>query len=431
MKPILIYSSVITERLQYILDLFWKTNYKSTDSLEDFKNYIGPKISYSKGKEAPDSYWIVPNGLLYESGITQQNIHVSYWNEWPIFFLGNGDLPFDIFAASFYLITRYEEYLPHEPDQYGRFAATNALAFREKFLRLPLVDVWFQQWEKILVEKFPDYTPIQTSFKYRPTFDIDMPFAFLNKPLYIQAGTFLKNIFSNKKETLRQQIATLRGQQSDPFDTFSYLYGQIRQYDFAPVFFFPVAKKYGTYDKNPPQSNTAFQGLIKTTKRQFDIGIHPSWQSGDSKTLLAQEKNYLEKTTETTITKSRQHYIRMSLPTTYQNLIELGIREDYSMGYGNVDGFRASTSRPFYWFNLSQNKKTYLQIHPFCWMDATAYHHTKDAPEKALENLQYYFQTIQKASGQMITIMHNNYFAETPEYVQYRNMMSTFWQMQF
>lgn len=431
MKPILIYSPVITERLQYILDFLWKTNYKLTDSLEDFKNHIGAKISYSKEKIDENSYWIRSYGLLSETNTTQQSIQVAYWNEQPIFFLGNGDLPFDLFSASFYLVSRYEEYLPHEPDQYGRFAAANALAFREKFLRLPLVDVWFQQLEKILGEKFSDYTPAQTSFQYKPTFDIDMPFAFLNKPLYVQLGAFLNNLLGYKKETLRRQIATWRGKQSDPFDTFAYLYEQMHQYGFTPIFFFPVAKKYGTYDKNPPQSNTVFQELIKTTKKQFDIGIHPSWQSGDSKALLAQEKSYLEKTAEITITKSRQHYIRMTLPQTYQNLIALGIQEDYSMGYGSIDGFRASTSRPFYWFDLSHNKKTHLLIHPFCWMDATAYHYTKDTPEEALENLQYYLQTIRKVGGQMVTIMHNNYFAETQEYVPYRNMMSTFWQMQF
>ncbi len=431
MKPILIYSPSITERLRYILDFFWKIDYQLADSLEDFKNHIGAKISYSTEKACEDSYWIFPNKLLTESALQQQAIQVSHWNELPIFFSENGDLPFDIFAASFYLVSRYEEYLPHEQDQYGRYAASNALAFREKFLQLPLVDLWFQQLENILEEKFSDYARVKTRFQYKPTFDIDMPFAFLHRGFYVQASVFLKNILGGKKEKLKEQIKTIQGKQSDAFDIFDFLNVQMHQYKFNPIFFFPVAKTHGKYDKNPPQSNTAFQQLIKKQSELFDIGVHPSWQCGDSKNILVQEKDFLEKTSGEKITKSRQHYIRMTLPKTYQNLIELDIEEDYSMGYGSIDGFRASTSKPFYWFDLSTNKKTALQIHPFCWMDATAYHHTKDAPEKALEKLQYYLQTIQKIDGQMITVMHNNYLSELPEYVQYRNMISSFWKKCF
>ncbi|PZP45690.1 MAG: hypothetical protein DI598_13030, partial [Pseudopedobacter saltans] len=196
-------------------------------------------------------------------------------------------------------------------------------------------------------------------------------------------------------------------------------------------FFFLVAKKYSRYDKNPSPSNIAFQELIKNQSKKYTIGIHPSWQSGDNKHLVQQEKEYLETTTSKKITKSRQHYIRMTLPVTYQHLIQIGIQEDYSMGYGNVDGFRASTSKPLFWFDLSSNKRTQLKIHPFCWMDATAFHHTKENPEQVVQKLQYYLDIIQKVNGQMITIMHNNYFAPTSDTMEFRQAMLSFWENTF
>jgi len=61
------------------------------------------------------------------------------------FFETSGDFSFDIFAASFYLLSRYEEYLPHQKDQFGRYAHTNSLAFREEFLQLPLVNIWIEE----------------------------------------------------------------------------------------------------------------------------------------------------------------------------------------------------------------------------------------------------------------------------------------------
>jgi len=409
------------------LDFFWKGNYAWTHSAEDFNIHIGSKICYANEKPDGNSYWICPIGLLSETHIQTQNFQISYWNELPVFFQAKGDLGFDIFAASFYLLARYEEYLPHEKDKYGRYAETNSLAFKEKFLRLPLIDLWRQQLENILQVKFPDYQPEKRTFQYTPTFDIDMPFAFLHKPFYVHIGAFAKNILHGNKNVLQQQIATWLGKMQDPFDSFSLLNVQMRQYDFQPIFFFPVAKRYGQFDKNPPQSNITFQQLIQQQSRLFDIGLHPSWQSGDCNIILTQEKTYLEKTSGKKITKSRQHYIRMTLPETYQNLINTGIEEDFSMGYGNIDGFRASTSRTFYWFDLSKNEATQLSVHPFCWMDATAYHHTKESPEQVFSNLQYYYEIIQSVGGHMITIMHNNYFAPTSDMAAFREAMLSFW----
>ncbi|MFT4203749.1 MAG: hypothetical protein QM610_07500 [Chitinophagaceae bacterium] len=427
MPSLLVYGPVVTARLRYILDFLFNGSYNITDSLEDFKYYSGAKICYTKEKLNIDCYWIEATELLFENNIQQQNIIITYWQDLPIFFSGKGDLPFDILAASFYFITRYEEYLPHDKDQYGRYAETNGLAFREQFLHLPLVDLWLQELNKILKKRYADYNPVKTKYRYRPTFDIDIPFAFLHKPLYIQAGAFLKNILHRKTETLRQQVATWRGKMQDPFDTFTYLNTQMQQYGWQPTFFFPVAKKHGAFDKNPAQSNTAFQRLIQQEAELFNIGIHPSWQSGDDNTLLRQEKQYLETISNKKITKSRQHYLRMTIPETYDKLIALGIQEDFTMGYGNANGFRASTSRPFYWFDLRKNEKTELRIHPFCWMDATAYHHQKDSAEKVLADLNYFSQVIHNVGGQMITVMHNNYHAAIYPYTAYRKSMATFW----
>jgi len=54
------------------------------------------------------------------------------------------------------------------------------------------------------------------------------------------------------------------------------------------------------------------------------------------------------------ITQSRQHYIRFNLPEGYQRLIAAGITDDYSMGYGSVNGFRASVASSFYWYDLEK-----------------------------------------------------------------------------
>src|SRR5204863_517356 len=83
---------------------------------------------------------IEPCGLLFETGVME---HAIKWFEvngsredksYKAFFKTAGDYPFDIFAASFYLLSRYEEYLPHQKDIYGRYAHQNSLAFKENVL---------------------------------------------------------------------------------------------------------------------------------------------------------------------------------------------------------------------------------------------------------------------------------------------------------
>ena len=42
---------------------------------------------------------------------------------------------FDVFSASFYLVSRYEEYLPYVKDMYERFQAENSLAYKHNFYK--------------------------------------------------------------------------------------------------------------------------------------------------------------------------------------------------------------------------------------------------------------------------------------------------------
>ncbi|PZP42427.1 MAG: hypothetical protein DI598_16945, partial [Pseudopedobacter saltans] len=235
MKNLLIYSVSNTERLSYILNFFWGNNYHITNSVEDFRSHIGAKIAYSSDQIDERAYWIQSTDLLQKQNIEPQSCNISYWKNLPIFFQNGGDLPFDILAASFYLLSRYEEYLPHEKDQYGRYKETNAIAFKEKFLHLPLVDLWFQQVETILQEKFSDYQPQLSTFRYIPTFDIDMPYALLHKPFYVQVGRLAKNMLNGNREEFNFQINILTAKTQDPFDTFSLLDTQINQYVFSPL----------------------------------------------------------------------------------------------------------------------------------------------------------------------------------------------------
>ena len=102
---------------------------------------------------------------------------------------------------------------------------------------------------------------------------------------------------------------------------------------------------------------------------------------------MKDEKERLENITDKPLLRSRQHYIKLFLPSTYRFLLEIGITDDYSMGFTDEIGFRAGTSHSFQWYDLSNEIETQLKVHPFCVMDVTLKNYLKLTPQQAVEKL--------------------------------------------
>src|ERR1700750_2763743 len=120
METIVVYSPGNSDRLKYILDWLLKErlqlHYKVVTDEEEVKK-LPFCIAY--GKSLPNSLSIPDNGLLWQTGVKQQEPDAGTWNNIPtLFHTANGQytLPFDIFSAVFYLLSRYEEYYPFKAD---------------------------------------------------------------------------------------------------------------------------------------------------------------------------------------------------------------------------------------------------------------------------------------------------------------------------
>jgi hypothetical protein len=141
---------------------------------------------------------------------------------------------------------------------------------------------------------------------------------------------------------------------------------------------------------------------------------------------LTREKSMLEHVVSHGVTNSRQHYIRFELPSTYRKLLALGITDDYSMGYGSINGFRASIASTYFWYDLKNEEKTRLQIHPFCFMDANSFYEQQLSAEAASEELLQYFDAVKSVNGTMITIWHNNFLGTDPIFAGWKEVYQQF-----
>jgi hypothetical protein len=112
------------------------------------------------------------------------------------------------------------------------------------------------------------------------------------------------------------------------------------------------------------------------------------------------------------VTRSRQHFLRMSFPITYRHLLELEIEHDYSMGFSTHSGFRAGICTPFRFYDLEQEIETPLVVHPFPFMDGTYIYGQRMDPEEAMEEIETYIRTYRKYGGEFIPVWHNRIFSE-------------------
>ncbi|NTW26668.1 MAG: hypothetical protein HGA37_18360, partial [Lentimicrobium sp.] len=297
MKPdLLVYCPKNTPRIQYIADLLLGNllglNYSITSSIADYERYEGARICYHNQSLVPGKELVViPSGLMNEKGINSHRLNfIDFDNSRAFFPVYNkiSPLPFDLFSAAFYMVSRYEEYLPYMRDEHGRFSAKSAIAFQQGFLQVPVVNRWAEYLKNLLQELFPELKFVKHEFKFQPSIDIDSAWSYRSKGLIRSIGGYLKDLGNLDLEGLKTRTRVLLGVEKDPFDTYALLLEMHRKHNLKPWFFILFAE-YGLNDKNIPVNNSSFQILIKSLADYARVGIHPSYASNKNPALLAKE----------------------------------------------------------------------------------------------------------------------------------------------
>ena len=426
----ILFSENITNRLQYVCDFIGNEILNAPISITNDKSkFISssePRINYSPNAITNRELLVVPHALLFQKNIQPQKIECRLVNGNKALFLTPGDFPFDIFAATFYLLSRYEEYLPHGKDEYGRYSHKESLAWREGFLHIPLINLWIEDFKVYMREKFHSISFHRKTFKFIPTYDIDIAWKYKHKGLKRNLGGCLKSALQGNWSLLNERVNVLTDKRKDPFEAYEWLDALHLYCRMKPYYFFLLAESPKGYDKNISPSNKQLQQLISYHAERDKVGIHPSWQSGDNPKLLKEEMGWLEFITGREPKHSRHHYLRFELPKTFEELIKVGIEKDFSMGYGTVNGFRASVASSFKWYNLQKDEITSLTIFPFCFMDANAYFEQKLTAQEAFSELMQYYQVVKKVNGMLITIWHNNFLGTEKTFESWKGVYELF-----
>lgn len=408
---LLIYTDCRTPRLEYVLQTalteVLQLPYRLFGEPEAWQAAEGA-LRLNLSAQPIDGIPHLPVGtLLRESGVrAERAVAEVFWAEGlPAAFPCHTPaalLPFYLWDWLFYLLVRYEEYLPFNPDAHGRFSAAQSLAHRAGFLHLPVVDAWL--WR--LAERLGWPSKPQPG-RLRLTLDIDYAFCYRGKGWWRSAGGWLRRLLAGQLGQAKEQIAVALSKKPDPFDTFDQLQALHRRSAVQPFYFWLVGD-YGKYDKNCNPNYAPFRRRLLQTHALYGTGWHPSYSASQRPEQARLELQRLQAIVGQPLLHSRQHFLRLNLPASYRLLLDLGIRHDHTLGYADAPGFRASIARPFFWYDLRAEQTTELRLHPFAWMDVTLHNYLRLDAEQALQTIEQLLAHCLPLGAQIDCIWHNN-----------------------
>lgn len=424
-----VYVDKITPRVQYAIKLLLKEtllveSIRITDQWDAFESYEGPRLIYGRKKlEGVPSIFNVE--LLFEKDISEQEINVQYDEDKTPYFFATGAqsaIPFDVFAAAFYLVSRYEEYLPHISDQHDRYPFEESLAYRHGFLQKPVVNYWALQLKEVLLASDMRWEFGERKYTYTPTVDVDNLYAYRGKGGFRTIGGFAKDFYSFDFMNAFQRLGVLLGFKKDPYDTFEYQRSIYQKYRVEAIYFM-LFSEFGEFDRNVPMYSRRLHEAVRAFNDFFDVGIHPSYGSHASPRVLEKEITGLESALRRPVTLSRQHFLKLQMPGTFRQLVDLGITDDYTMGYAGELGFRASICTPYSFYDLEMEVDLKLTMHPFAMMDGTLIYYQNKTSTEAMDHFKPLVDEVKKVNGELISVWHNRIFSEySPEWVGWNNV---------
>ncbi len=313
-----IYTPEITERIRFIMNVVFTEHlgisYRLTESISDFGS-ANCRISYAPQPIA-DEIFIWQHALLRENDIKQQIIEPELSENEIIFFqspVARSIVPFDIFSFAFYLLSRYEEYLPHKKDKYNRFPGTESMAYRFGFLQKPLVDIHILKLAQKLQEAIPGLEFKTKQPEYIATYDIDNAYAYKHKGIIRTWGGLLKALLRLDWKELAGRIPVLLNIKQDPFDSYQYIKALQLKYQLKTYYFILFSEK-GKYDRGLNPQNKSFIQLLKQLDKAGEVGTHPSFASASDKEKLKIEIDGLSSVLQKKVTFCRSHFLLLNIP---------------------------------------------------------------------------------------------------------------------
>lgn len=414
---LIIFSSVLTPRIKYIFNFIFREILKAeiefTGNSQYFLQSQHVKISYGE-QPLGDEIFFKSTSILFSNKVNELNIKTTTFGEYQVPFpVESSALPFDVFAASFFIVTRYEEYL-HQQKTDEEFKSVNSYQYKWKILDRPIIDEWALLIKNFIRTKHPTINFVDKNFSSQPCINFSItpnaPKGFLRKTRFI-----FSTVFSKDNSYLSSKLDQLTGLGINNETALTALEKTIEKKKIEPVFFISFPKVAIEYI----QANEVSQML---TNKSVGL-LRPCASDKEKIDEIKNGISKLKKILPHQINLSSQQFETLKFPMCYLNLLNSGITTDYSMGYPDISGFRAGTCTPFNWYDLQLEKVTALLVKSYCLNDSSLIDMSFDNINKTLKE---YIDAVKFVNGQFVS---NWELPHISNHLKYKKLQAAFNEM--
>jgi hypothetical protein len=348
-------------------------------------------------------------GLLFETEIRQEKPRIARKNCIELYFSNeegqvNFDIGFDLFSSAFYLLTEYEHHISPEYDVHGRYKESRLA----EWYAIPAL----HEYAALLAGRLGIPLP-KRKFSYEITFDIDAPWLYRAKPLWLNLAGMTRDLLRLRLKEVFLRTEVIAGAK-DPYNVYDEIFAEV---PVEKLVFFFLIDRNSDKDERYTHTNKPYRALIlQIKKRGAAIGIHPSYTSYLDEKRIVHEKKMLEEISGAEVNKTRMHFLKYRLPETYRYLEQSGIREDYTGCPVNGIGFKHFIALPFPWFDLLANRESGLMLHPTMAMDRSLQKYMRLDPQEAVAATRKIINTTMAYGGHFVLLLHNNSLSEQAEW---------------
>ena len=288
----------------------------------------------------------------------------------------------DIFGSIFFMLTRYEEFVSNERDEYHRFLSSASLAVREGFHQRPIVHEYIEILWTCMSALWPHLTRRERPYRVILTHDVDSPTS-RSWPALSVAKHMLVDLTVRRdvKLAVRRAAGLLYGAFNgrspswDVLNTFPFLMDSAEQFGIEASFnFLPFRSSLhndSTYDVADPQVRSLMREIHA---RGHIIGYHASFRGYDDPQTIGHEVAELQRACreegiEQTRWGGRHHFLKWRNPETWQWWNDAGLAYDSSLGFSDEVGFRCGCAFEFPVFNLVTRRTLEICEQPLIVMD--------------------------------------------------------------
>ncbi|MFX0132668.1 MAG: polysaccharide deacetylase family protein [Candidatus Hodarchaeota archaeon] len=383
-----------------------------------FSNY-GDHFEYLKIENIPSKVKYLKNTFLVED-----NIPVIFGTDEMIISTKEIKCGIDIFASSFFMLSRWEEYVDKTRDAHNRFPVHASLAYKNAFLDRPIVNEYLEMLWNMLINLGYEGNRKTRSFKFIITHDIDLPLMWISPKLFIRnfaADLIKRHTILGAAKTMRSYILSKVGLENDPFDTFDLLM-DLSEDNGAQSNFNLMSEGNSIYKKNYTLDDIFIRKLIKKIlKRGHKIGFHPSYETYNNRELWSIEYKKLSSIIPEEIKTGRQHFLRFEVPITWQIWNDNRMTYDSTLNYPEKEGFRCGICYEYSIFNILSRKKLELKESPLIIMDQNFIAYQIVTSDVMLQKLQILMSKIKKYKGNFVILWHNSSFNVNP-WIEYHKV---------